>query len=727
MSTSASGGGLHADNLSAAAADLHIREFMERMRTRVGGFENTAFDGFNSDGFELGIPTWTPGLRQFFMQRCGYDPVPFFPLLAGYDLGQAGQRFLYDFRTTVGDLIVANHFSHYSAWCREHGVAFEAQCVGGPSHRHTHDFLTACGAVDIPMGETWIHGRAYVKMASSAAHTYGKRLVGLEYGTQKAWFYAPTPALLRMRADESFLLGANYLCLPCVDYTPPEAGYPGWVHSQPGRLGLGQTWWPLSRPLFDYLARCCFLLQSGKPVASVAVYNSFHSRANMLWLSPDDDKLSSLPRQYDFDYVSDDLLVNHMRVEDGRIVLPCGTRYEILYIPPAVVSSGGMGPQPTTFTEPRVDMPLESLLKIRDMVRQGATVVWAGELPTRSPSLKGQPDADMNYEAAIRELQADRRLTRLPEHNWNALVPMLAKSAQPPAWQLSADVPLRFVHRRLPNADIFFITHRGVQENYKDMTDLLWARKMDSGAIVHQLFAETRPVETSVTFRIKGRRPEFWWAESGRIEPAPWQETPEGVSVTVKLEPYASVFVVFRDAASDERQAKSDKRQAAGNGQTIEGPWELRFPAGWKTPEKVTLSSLKSWTEMEDIEVRHFNGIATYSTTFTVAQDAREGKKAELDLGRVADICEVWLNGQRVGIAWQAPYRVDITDALRSGENRLEVRVTATWHNRLVRDAALPKAERVSRMYPEARYTRFKGRNLIESGLLGPVRLILGP
>jgi hypothetical protein len=321
----------------------------------------------------------------------------------------------------------------------------------------------------------------------------------------------------------------------------------------------------------------------------------------------------------------------------------------------------------------------------------------------------------------VKELQEDRRLTRLAEHNWSTLVPMLAKSVRPPAWRLSDDVPLRLVHRRLPNADIFFITHRGLLDNYKDMTDLLWARKMDSGAVVHQLVAETRPIETAVTFRIKGRRPEFWWAESGRIEPAPWQETPEGVSVTVKLDPYASVFVVFRDVASDKRQTTSDKRQATGSEQAIEGPWDLRFPAGWKTPEKVTLTSLKSWTEMEDIEVRHFNGIATYSTTFTVADNAREGKKVDLDLG------EVRLNGQRVGIAWQAPYRVDITNVLHSGENRLEVRVTTTWHNRLVRDAALPKVERVSRMYPESRYTRFKGRSLIESGLLGPVQLILGP
>ncbi len=329
----------------------------------------------------------------------------------------------------------------------------------------------------------------------------------------------------------------------------------------------------------------------------------------------------------------------------------------------------------------------------------------------------------------VKELGESQQLTRLSEHDLSKLVPLLEKSAEPPAWRLSENVPLRFVHRRMQDADIFFVVNRGILDDHRNLTQLLAAKakEMDSGTRVHEFFAESRPVETSVTFRVKGRSPQFWWPQSGRIEPAPYQETPEGVSVKVKLDPLASVFVVLRDGIAKMGKPAPGSGKGAGvvhAEQVIEGPWDLKFPAGWHTPANVTLTNLKSWTEMEDTEIRHFNGIGAYSVTFTVAEKPPAETKAELDLGRVAEICDVWLNGKRVGIAWQPPYRLDVTDLLRPGRNDLEVRVTNTWHNRLVRDVSLPQAERVSRMYPPQRYQRFKDRRLIESGLLGPVRIL---
>jgi hypothetical protein len=729
LSASDAGGGLHHDHLSTEAADLHLRMLGGRMFEKLGGFENTAFDGFNSDGFEFGIPTWTPGLIQIFQKRCGYDPVPYLPVLAGYDLGETGQRFLYDFRTTVSDLIVENFYRHYSTWCRSRKIAFEAQGVGGPSHRLPMDVIEACGAVDIPMGEAWAHGRSYAKIASSAAHAYGKRLVGLEYGTQKEWFFAPTPALLKMRADESFLLGANYLCLPCVDYTPPEAGSPGWVHSQPCRLGLQQTWWPMARPFFDYLARCCFLLQSGKNVASVAVYNSFQSRQGLLWLAPDDDNLSTYPKQYGFDFVSDDLVRNHMRVQDGRIALTSGAEYQVLYISPPTLSSAGLERRPKPFTETRVAMPLETLTKIRDLVRAGATVVWVGDPPAHSPSLRNSPQSDQEYASVVKELWQDPRLIKLDKHDPAKVAVLLEKSPQPPAWRLVGDVPLRIVHRRTSDADIFFLVNRSVLDDYLNMTELLAAKHMDTGE-TYNVFKEGKTIDTSILFRVRGRTPELWSPQSGEVRQAPCEETPEGLSVRVVLPPQGSVFVVFRKSSTvpAERRAGAPADASANlTPRPIEGPWDLEFPAGWGAPGKVTLSQLMSWTEFSDPNIRHFNGIATYRTTFPQRPETKDGTAATLDLGYVAGICEAWLNGERLGIAWCPPYQFDVTGKLRSGQNDLEIHVVNTWHNRLVADASLPKDKRITRMYPEARYNRYRGRRLVSSGLIGPVGIIPGP
>jgi len=725
MSTSKTGAGLHHDHLSKAATDLHLREFAGRMLKRLGQFEGTAFDGFNSDGFEFGKATWTPGLRRIFLERCGYDAAPWLPALDGFDLGEKGQRFRYDFQTTISDLIVENFYQRSSAWCRDHGVSFEAQGVGGPSHALPMDFMRACGAVDIPMGETWIHGRTYAKIASSAAHAYGRRLVGLEFSTQKDWFFAPTPGLLKLRADESFLLGANYLCLPCVDYTPPEAGSPGWVHSQPCRLGLRQTWWPFSRPLFDYLARCSFLLQSGTNVADVAVCNSFLSRDRMLWLAPDDDSLSTHSRDFAFDYVNDDLL-GQMRVEGGRLVVNSGAAYQVLCISPPTLGSGDLGQRPKTVTEERVALPLETLVKIRELLAAGATVVWAGEPCSNSPSLKNYPASDAKYAATMKELWQNPRLLKVGREYHKQLAAVLNQGAAPPAWRLPEKSPLRIVHRRTAEAEIFFVVNRGVLDEHRTFTELLASRKRDTGE-VQDLFEEGPTVNAPVFFRVQSRTPELWLPETGEIKPAAAEPAPGGTLVNLTLPPQGSVFVVFRGDSGPGGKLSPKPRdddRPTQKVQPVEGDWEISFPPGWKTPAAVRLNELKSWTEHTDFNVRHFNGIATYRKTLDIRTAPTGNESMILDLGRVAAVCEASLNGQPLGVAWRPPYRFDITRQARAGENELVLRVANPWHNRLVADANLKKNERVSRMYPESRYARYRGRQLIPSGLLGPVRIL---
>jgi hypothetical protein len=390
----------------------------EPMLAKLGTFDGTAFDGFNCDSWELGHPTWTPGFRRAFMARRGYDPIPYLPVLAGYEVGAAGRRFLFDLRTTVSDLIVETHYRRVSEWCRARGVAFEAQ-AGGP-HRGPKDLLQAQGAVDIPMGEFWMHGRSYVKIASSAAHTYGKRLVGLESftDTRAHHHFAISPAQMKPRADEAFLFGGNYLNLAVTEYSPAEAGLPGWVHNAGPHLNHCQTWWPLARPFFDYLARCCFLLQSGRDVAHVAVYHTFRAGKDGLWAEPGNPR-SKWPKDFAFDYVNDDLVQNHMSVRDGRIVLTSGASYQILYIVPT----------------PRSTMPLATLVKIRDLARRGATVVWAGKSPTQCPGLTDYPQCDAKLKTIVKDLWGSGRLIAIPKHELTRLVPLLEKSPNPPAWR----------------------------------------------------------------------------------------------------------------------------------------------------------------------------------------------------------------------------------------------------------------------------------------------------
>jgi len=694
LSASPSGEGLHHDHMSAAGTDLQLRKVAEPIRATLGPFEETAFDGFNVDSWEMGKPTWTPGFRQEFMARRGYDPVPYLPALrhveddqflaakVAADVGEQEARFLFDLRTTVSDLIAETHYARVSAWCRAHGVAFEAEAGGGPGHGLPKDLLQCQGAVDVPMGEFWMHGRSYVKLASSAAHAYGKRLVALESFTETRKHFALSPARMKIRADEAFLLGGNYLTAAVSEYSPDEAGRPGWVHNAGPHLNRNQTWWPMARPFFDYLARCCFLLQSGRNVAHVAVYYTFRTAPGALWAAPSDDDLAKRAKGFAFDYVNDDLVCNHMDVRDGQIVLPSGASYSILYVVPT--------PQPT--------IPLATLKRVRDLARQGATVVVAGELPEQCPSLTSYPECDATLRAIAADLRACESVVFLTNHDYEQLGPLLDKLPNPACWSIPADAPLRFVHRRALDADVFFVVNRADHE-----------------------------VDIPVAFHIQNRTPSLWLPDSGAIASADFEDLSDAVRVRVHLPAHGSVFVVFREG----RLNTQDQERAHTGPATpiaLDGPWELRFTNGGGAPEETAVETLKSWHCMDDPGIRYYSGIAEYQTRFECPERVAEGSlHAVLDLGRVAEVCEVWLNDVPLGVRWHPPYRVDVSPAIRPGTNRLVVRVANLWHNRIVGDADLPKSKRATRVVPEPHYERVRGKALIESGLLGPARIELSP
>ena len=188
----------------------------------------------------------------------------------------------------------------------------------------------------------------------------------------------------------------------------------------------------------------------------------------------------------------------------------------------------------------------------------------------------------------------------------------------------------------------------------------------------------------------------------------------------LRLEPHGAVFVVFRRAArTPTREIPAESRAALA---TLGGPWTVTFPPDWGAPAEVRLDSLTSWTASSDAGVKYFSGTGTYAKELDAPPDwFRPGARVVLDLGAVGDIAEVTVNGQPVGgVLWKAPYTVDVTGALRPGRNRLEVKVTNLWANRVVGDLQPSATKRYAFLgFPQLG----KDMPLRESGLLGPVRL----
>jgi hypothetical protein len=754
--------GLECDKLSKHAVDVHFAALMGKLidDQRAVGANALAFT--HIDSWETGSQNWTPGFREEFRARRGYDLLPYLPVFTGraVESAEVSERFLWDLRRTVADMLLTNYAGHFRNLSHRNGLKLSIEAYGnGPL-----DDLPYAGIADLPVTEFWMGMEPWwvTKEMASAAHTYGKPVLAAEAFTSRAWNgkWQNHPFRFKPLGDQMLTLGINrfvihrYTMQPWLDRWPGMTMGPYGIHFE-----RTITWWEQSKAWLDYLARCQHLLQQGRFVADVAYVSS--ERA------PNDvhEPLFNLatPPGYDYDAVSAELL-SQMTVRDGRPTLPSGMSYRVLVLPTAA------------------SMRVTQLRKIKELVAAGAIIL--GPPPSKSPSLAeyGAGDAEVRRMAA--ELWADCDGVNITEHRYGRgkvvwgkpLANLLSEEGAAPDFGgvgFEVGKQLRYIHRVAGDKDIYFLAS-----------------------------AEPEAATFFATFRVEGKRPELWWPDSGRIQRlALYDAQPALTRIPIRLPPYGSVFVVFTNdgASAPERlttvtrngievtgmlatsatdlRGKSDGitvesdavayrlevarpgiyevRTASGKQMRVDipgvpepveiaGPWQLEFPKGWGAPERVALDRLISWTEHPDDSVRHFSGTATYRRSIAIPS-AMLGPAHHLylDLGRVEVIAEVRLNGRDLGILWKPPFRVDITEAARAGENDLEVRVVNLWPNRLIGDDRLPPdaewtGPRIKswpqwlldgKPSPTGRFTFAPRKHwskddpLLDSGLLGPVRL----
>jgi hypothetical protein len=221
------------------------------------------------------------------------------------------------------------------------------------------------------------------------------------------------------------------------------------------------------------------------------------------------------------------------------------------------------------------------------------------------------------------------------------------------------------------------------------------------------------------SFRVTGKAPELWHAETGKSEPVSYRIADDRTTVPLHLEPWGTVFVVFREPTKETARTlpKITETQLA----TIDGPWKVSFQPDRGAPPSITLENLTSWSENPDAGVKYFSGIGTYTKTIQVSADwLKKGAHVWIDLGDVKNLAEVAVNGKSLGIVWHAPFRVDATTAMKPGANEVTFKVTNAWVNRLIGDQQ-PDA---TTKYTFTDVTPYKVNSpLLPSGLLGPVHL----
>ncbi|MEQ8238078.1 MAG: glycosyl hydrolase, partial [Cyclobacteriaceae bacterium] len=642
--------------------------------------------------------------------------------------------FLYDIRETISELTIDNFYGIMSNRAHDKGMQFSAESVAPTM---LSDGMQHHGVVDVPMGEFWLRSPTHDKPndmldAVSGAHIYGKNIIQAEGFTELRLTWDEHPGNIKTLLDRNYALGFNRLFFHVYMHNP-------WIDRKPGMtlgtVGLffqrDQTWWKEGKALVEYTEKCQKLLQMGKPVVDVAVFTgeglprrsvlpdrlvetlpgimgeakvakekerlkNFDQPTRVLPItvkhaanmSDPEDWLDPL-NGYKYDSFNKDALLNLTSVKGGKISLSSGASYELLVLP----QSRRMDPNPEY-------MSVEVLTKLTELVKQGATLMIS-DMPHFAPGLQAQDAEIQKLAAKIWEgnfEESDKILNKKLGKGTIVKAPYVLDNFEPLG--LSKDFVARennlpakgigWMHRRDQQKEIYFISNQ---------TDK--SRSLD------------------LSLRTSGRKPMVYDPVTDRTFKAKtWKVNSENTEISIELYPTQAVFIIFEEPTNRTNQAKHAPSKISE--QEITGSWQVTFNPDLGGPDKsINMDQLQNWIEYNDPKIKYYSGTASYATDFEV-----EDLKAEshIELNGLYNIASVTINGEPCGVVWTPPYHLDVSKALRKGTNHLEIQVTNTWRNRLLRDHMLPKEKQLT--WTTAPPFYLEDLPLLSAGLVGPVKLL---
>lgn len=681
--------GLEVDKLSAPYVKSYFENYLDQYKDATGGLMGKkGLKYIITDSWEAGVQNWTDKMTEDFQRLRGYNIQTWIPVLTGRVVGSSAEseKFLFDFRKTIGDLTTVNHYDQLTEILHSRGMARYTESHEG-GRAFIGDGMEVKRNADIPMSATWTPAgpegdeksvvatvyNADVRESASVAHIYGQNLVAAESMTARGNTWAFSPERLKPTADMELANGLNRFVIHTSVHQPVNDKIPG--------LGLGpygqwftrhETWAEVARPWTTYLSRSSFMLQQGKFVADVLYYYGEDNNITALF----GNMLPDVPTGYNYDFANSDVILHSLSFENGAFVTPAGMSYRLLVLDPNSQS-----------------IPLPVLLKIKELVTKGGTVL--GSKPVESPSLS---DDQEEFQKVVSELwkneDGENMVGTGKIFAGNTMEQILWSMGVTPDFEYTKpneNTTLLFVHRKLGDADIYWLNNRN-----------------------------NRVENLEASFRITGKSAEIWQPVTGSIEKASFRIENGKTIVPLHLEPSDAVFVVFRKKTAE--TSFSAPQRTENQITAVAGGWDISFQPERGAPARISIDSLYSWSDNADKGVKYFSGTGTYSKKIEVKESwLNKGERIWLDLGTVKNIAEVMVNGKNIGIVWKKPFRLDVTDAMKTGENLLEIRVTNLWVNRLIGDQQPDAGKKYT-------YTTQQFYNadspLLPSGLLGPVRLI---
>lgn len=654
--TNATGGGgrgLECDKFSAAAVKKQVDHWFAMAFAKTDpSLARRVLKYMHVDSWECGSQNWSANFVAEFRKRRGYDLMPYLPLLAGIPMESAArsEEVLHDVRTTISELVIDVFYQVLADCARQYDCELSAECIAPTM---VSDGMLHYQMVNRPMGEFWLNSPTHDKLndmldAISGAHIYGKNLIQAEGFTQIRGTWDEHPAMLKALLDRNYALGINKLFFHVYVHNP-------WLDRRPGMTldGIGlffqrdQTWWEQgARAFVDYATRCQALLQYGHPVTDIAVFTGEEIPRRAIL---PERLVPSLPG-----------LFGQQRVLEEKIRL--ANEGQPLRVRPVGVTHSAHMADPEKWVNP----------------------------------LRGYAYDSFNRDALLRLAKVENGRITLPGGaDYKVLVLPLPRPMSPDSLPLSAEVQKQVdLFRRagviIPQvpytADDF--TADGLEPDVIVPADIAWTHRRGEEADIYFIAnqrAETRTFTASL--RIGGRKPECWNPVTGEITTDLSYTLKEGrTEVSLTLAPHESTFIVLQAAqpvATPEQQVVSSQRSDTLSVDLSE--FTVTFPPINRTIRRTTLFD---WSKEADERIRYYSGTAIYRTRFVasaaVAQAALHRTQIYLHLGEVNNVATVRLNGIECGTIWTAPFRANITAALKEGANELEVEVTNTWANAIL-------------------------------------------
>ncbi len=679
------------DHYNKEAVKRYLDKFANSLNTVLGGKLGNAFRALFIDSIELSGANWTTGFSTIFKERCGYEIEPYLPFIvykngyAGFeeaynlqdDFAETIYRVRYDYYKTIVDVFLENFTQQYHNWCHEQGCLSRYQAYGSPwLVGMAEGYLIP----DIPESNGWIfsssgpykHGYwVWNKYASSAGHFMNRPIISSETMTNVLGVFAESLNYIKENNDMNFIMGINHDVLHGFNYSPPEAGFPGWVRYG-SYFSEQNTWWPYFKYWSDYTSRLSAVFQKAKPRVGIAILHPTADIWGQKGLYRADFQTTPWYSHCLWESLSQNGCTSDYLCE--KVIQDASTENGELHIGPMAYK--------TIFLSDVKTIQPQTAQVLFDFVRKGGKLIFIGKTPSRSPSLKNATESDIQVQEIMSKILQKTTTIPSPEEGTNLMVwmekIMKQNKIQP---TVMVDKPNSHVYQNhfiYESQDLFFFVNNSKTETIS--------------------FKSTFPTNTKIPWK--------WDAETGEKMVYPYKENPNSLDIT--LEPLESLLLVFNtDMDTAKVQPTVIKTDPAINYE-INTPWFCEFNPAKETNFTSQLDKLIDLITSTDERIKTFAGNVVYKTTFESNNIAYE----ILDLGTIHGISEVTLNGKKLGIRWWGRHKYDLKGALNAGENHLEIKVTTVLLNYIKSRKDNPTAQ-----------VWTKKQNPVSTGLLGPVQL----